>query len=166
MCTLGIAENHLKRVDDLPVENTSYPLIYGTPTYFSTSAPTVRGDILNVQADGRLAAHLRETPAPVRAQTLGLYIPDSIKEWLLSGAPRIYDRKDLALPGNRQIALPAILTRYFCSELTIHQFEPLTVAPQKGEDFAPKGGKKGNNQGKDKGGHKGKGKGKGKDQKG
>ena len=42
---------------------------------------------------------------PVRAQTLGLYIPDSIKEWLLSGAPRIYDRKDLELPGNRQIAL-------------------------------------------------------------
>ena len=35
---------------------------------------------------------------------LGLYIPDSIKEWLLSGAPRIYDRKDLELPGNRQIA--------------------------------------------------------------
>ena len=34
------------------------------PTYFSTSAPTVRDDILNVQADGRLAAHLRETPAP------------------------------------------------------------------------------------------------------
>ena len=44
---------------------------------------------------------------PVRAQTLGLYIPDSIKEWLLSGAPRIYDRKDLKLPGNRQIALPS-----------------------------------------------------------
>ena len=33
---------------------------------------------------------------PVRAQTLGLYIPDSIKEWLLSGAPRIYDRKALS----------------------------------------------------------------------
>ena len=41
-----------------------------------------------------------------------------------------------------------------------------TVAPQKGQDFAPKGGKKGKNKGKDKGGHKGKGKGKGKDQKG
>ena len=34
------------------------------PTYFTTSAPTVRDDLLNVQADGRLAAHLRETPAP------------------------------------------------------------------------------------------------------
>ena len=34
------------------------------PTYFSAPAPTVREDILNVQADGRLAAHLRETPAP------------------------------------------------------------------------------------------------------
>ena len=34
------------------------------PTYFPASAPTVREDILNVQADGRLAAHLRETPAP------------------------------------------------------------------------------------------------------
>ena len=34
------------------------------PTYFSTPVPTVREDILNVQADGRLAAHLRETPAP------------------------------------------------------------------------------------------------------
>ena len=38
-----------------------------------------------------------------------------------------------------------------------------TVAPQKGKDAAPKGGKKGKNKGKDKGGHKGKGKGKGKD---
>ena len=34
------------------------------PNYFSTSAPTVLDDLLNVQADGRLAAHLRETPAP------------------------------------------------------------------------------------------------------
>ena len=34
------------------------------PTYFSTPVPTVREDILNVQAEGRLAAHLRETPAP------------------------------------------------------------------------------------------------------
>ena len=34
------------------------------PTYFSTPVPTVREDILNVQADGRLAAHLREPPAP------------------------------------------------------------------------------------------------------
>ena len=41
-----------------------------------------------------------------------------------------------------------------------------TVAPQKGKDAPPKGGKKGKNKGKDKGGHKGKGKGKGKDQKG
>ena len=41
-----------------------------------------------------------------------------------------------------------------------------TVAPQKGKDATPKGGKKGKNKGKDKGGHKGKGKGKGKDQKG
>ena len=64
---------------------------------------------------------------PVRTQTLGLFIPDSIKEWLLSGAPRIYDRKDLELPGNRQIALPSILTRYFCSELTIQQFEALLI---------------------------------------
>ena len=71
---------------------------------------------------------------PVRAQTLGLYIPDSIKEWLLSGAPRIYDRKDLELPGNRQIALPSILTRYFCSELTIHQFEALLIAKQAEDD--------------------------------
>ena len=68
---------------------------------------------------------------PVRAQTLGLYIPDSIREWLLSGAPRIYDRKDLDLPGNRQLALPSILTRYFCSELTIHQFESLLIMPGK-----------------------------------
>ena len=37
-----------------------------------------------------------------------------------------------------------------------------TVAPQKGKEAAPKGGKKGKNKGKDKGGQKGKGKGKGK----
>ena len=71
---------------------------------------------------------------PVRAQTLGLFIPDSIKEWLLSGAPRIYDRKDLELPGNRQIALPSILTRYFCSELTIQQFEALIIAKEADND--------------------------------
>ena len=70
---------------------------------------------------------------PVRAQTLGLYIPDSIKEWLLSGAPRIYDRKDLELPGNRH-ALPSILTRYFCSELTIQQFEALLIAKEADND--------------------------------
>ena len=54
---------------------------------------------------------------PVRAQTLGLYIPDSIRAWLLSRAPRIYDRKDLDLPGNCQLALPSILKRYFCGIL-------------------------------------------------
>ena len=70
---------------------------------------------------------------PVRAQTLGLHTPESIRQWLLSGAPRIYDRKDLDLPGNRQIALPSILTRYFCSELTIHQFTALLNA-RKAED--------------------------------
>ena len=63
-----------------------------------------------------------------------MYIPDSIKEWLLSGAPRIYDRKDLELPGNRQIALPSILTRYFCSELTIQQFEALLIAKEADND--------------------------------
>ena len=71
---------------------------------------------------------------PVRAQTLGLYIPDSIRAWLLSGAPRIYDRKDLDLPGNRQLALPSILKRYFCGELTIHQFESLLNARQAEDD--------------------------------
>ena len=66
---------------------------------------------------------------PVRAQTLGLHIPDSIKVWLLSGAPRIY-RTDLDLPGNRHVALPSILKRYFCSELTITQFAELLIARQ------------------------------------
>ena len=73
-----------------------------------------------------LLAWLRYPTGPIRA--LGLCIPDSIKEWILSGAPRIYDREDLELPGNRQIALPSILTRYFSSELTIHQFEALLIA--------------------------------------
>ena len=63
-----------------------------------------------------------------------MYIPDSIRAWLLSGAPRIYDRKDLNLPGNRQLALPSILKRYFCGELTIHQFESLLNARQAEDD--------------------------------
>ena len=67
---------------------------------------------------------------PVRAQTLGLHILDSIKEWLLSGIPRIYDRTDLDLPGNRQVALPSILKCYFCSKLTITQFAELLIARQ------------------------------------
>ena len=67
---------------------------------------------------------------PVRAQTLGLHIPDSIKVWLLSGAPRIYDRTDLDLPGNRHVALPSILKRYFRSELTITQFAELLITRQ------------------------------------
>ena len=71
---------------------------------------------------------------PVRAQTFGLYIPESIRQWLLSDAPRIYDRRDLDLPGNRQIALPSILTRYFCSELTIHQFTALLNARNAEDD--------------------------------
>ena len=45
-----------------------------------------------------------------------------------------YDRKDLELPGNRQIALPSILTRYFCSELTIQQFEVLLIAKEADND--------------------------------
>ena len=73
---------------------------------------------------------------PVRAQTLGLHIPESVKAWLLSGAPRIYDRRDLKLPGNRQIALPSILMRYFCSELTIQQFEALLRGKQAENDKA------------------------------
>ena len=73
---------------------------------------------------------------PVRAQTLGLHIPESVKAWLLSGAPRIYDRRDLELPGNRQIALPSILMRYFCSELTIQQFEALLRGKQAENDKA------------------------------
>ena len=72
--------------------------------------------------------------APVRAQTLGLYIPESIQQWLLAGAPRIYDRRDLELPANRQIAVPSILTRYFCSELTIHQFTALLNARNAEDD--------------------------------
>eukprot|EP00434_Breviolum_minutum_P037976 symbB.v1.2.033674.t1/scaffold4216.1/size42974/5 len=168
------------------------------PTYFSTSAPTVRDDILNVQADGRLAAHLRETPAPhileedaelnedltgndftyshdttTAFQELLAKIDSNTKEppnvlstkhyaaltqlpltypWarlvldleellicfdrhlitcLIAnhvqgnatphpGAPRIYDSKDLELPGN--------------SELTIHQFEALLIAKQAEDD--------------------------------
>ena len=57
-----------------------------------------------------------------------LSLPDHVTQWLLSNAPRIYDRRDLELPGNRQMALPSILTRYFCSELTIHQFTALLHA--------------------------------------
>ena len=48
------------------------------PTYFSAPVPTVREDILNVQADGRLAAHLRETPAP--------HILEEIWQWATSPA--------------------------------------------------------------------------------
>ena len=51
-----------------------------------------------------LAAFLQFRDGPVQAQALGLHIPAPIRFWLLSGAPRIYDRKDLDLPGNRQIA--------------------------------------------------------------
>ena len=58
----------------------------------------------------------------------------------------------------------------FISSLYSHPKAPdtpfFTVAPQKGKDAAPKGGKKGKNKGKDKGGHKGKGKGKSNDRKG
>ena len=67
---------------------------------------------------------------PVRAQSLGLQVPDAIQRWLNSGAPRIYDRVELTQPGNRQMDLPSILTRYFCSEITIHQFTTLLYARQ------------------------------------
>ena len=129
----------------------------------------------------------------VRAQTLGLYIPDSGRAWLLSGAPRIYDRKDLDLPGNRQLR-PSLLP----FPRTVYAgFEPGPVKGKassqatmgmgkgpakgsKGDDstlaqdppfftVAQQKGKdtapKGGKK-KDKGGHKDKGKGNGKDQKG
>ena len=66
----------------------------------------------------------------VWTQTLGLHISDSIKVWLLSGVPRIYDRTDLNLSSNCHVALPSILKRYFCSELTITQFTELLIARQ------------------------------------
>ena len=78
--------------------------------------------------------HFFLTLTSSHCQTLGLHIPESIKAWLLSGAPRIYDRRDLELPGNRQIALPSILMRYFCSELTIQQFEALLRGKQAEND--------------------------------
>ena len=65
---------------------------------------------------------------PVRPQTLSLQVPEAIQRWLNSGAPRIYDRVELTQPGNRQMALPSILKRYFCSEITIHQFTALLYA--------------------------------------
>ena len=40
------------------------PQLQHSPPTSPPRLPTVREDILNVQADGRLAAHLRETPAP------------------------------------------------------------------------------------------------------
>ena len=50
---------------------------------------------------------------PVRAQTLGLYIPDSIGAWLLSDAPRIYDRKDLDLSRQPPACSPPSLSATF-----------------------------------------------------
>ena len=55
--------------------------------------------------------------APFELKLLGCTSQNPSK--LLSGALRIYDCKDLQLPGNRQIALPSILMRYFCGKLTI-----------------------------------------------
>ena len=113
------------------------------PTYFSAPAPTVREDILNVQADGRLAPHLHETPAP--------HILEEDAE-----PNEDLTRNDFTYSHDTTTAFQELLT----------MIDSNTVAPQKGKDSAPKGGKKGKNKGKDKGGHKGKGKGKGKDQKG
>ena len=58
---------------------------------------------------------------PVRAQTLGLYIPESIQQWLLSGAPRIYD-------ASRQLPDSSFV------ELTIHQFTSLLNARHAEDD--------------------------------
>ena len=62
---------------------------------------------------------------------LTLHILESIQQWLLSGAPRIYDRRDLELRGNRQILLSSILARYFWSELTINSLPFLMLGMQK-----------------------------------
>ena len=66
---------------------------------------------------------------------LGLYLREGNPlEDLHQLGNDVYDRKDLELPGNRQIALPSILMRYFCSELTIQQFEALLIAKQAEND--------------------------------
>ena len=96
---------------------------YASPFNYQHEATTLlpNSDFLS------LPDHVKQY-GQVRAQTLGLHIPDSIRRWLLSGAPRIYDRRYLTQPGNSQMALPSILTRYFCSEITIHQFTALLTA--------------------------------------
>ena len=71
---------------------------------------------------------------PFEPKLLGCTSPNPSKHG--SGAPRIYDRRDLKLPGNRQIALPSILMRYFCGELTIQQFEVLLRGKQAENDKA------------------------------
>lgn len=52
---------------------------------------------------------------------LGYQIHQGIANWLLNGAPRIYDKSDLKRPNFQHIEIPPILVRYFCNELGLQQ---------------------------------------------
>ena len=47
----------------------------------------------------------------------GYQVHPDIANWLLSGAPRIYDKSDLKRAGFQHIQIPSLLVRYFCNEL-------------------------------------------------
>ena len=78
------------------------------PNYFSTTAPTVRDDLLNVQADGRLAAHLRETPAP--------HIMEVFSSWMLHGSTKVVVRAVAVLSANTRINRMSLLKVIYVSE--------------------------------------------------
>ena len=69
------------------------------------------------------------------AQTLGLHIPESIRQWLLSGAPRIYDRKDLDLPGKPpdSSSRPSLSDTFVVSLRSINSLPSLLPGMQKND---------------------------------
>ena len=51
----------------------------------------------------------------IRQVRLGYQIHQDIANWLLNGAPRIYDKSDLKRPNFQHIEIPPILVRYFAT---------------------------------------------------
>ena len=130
----------------------------------STSAPLAPAPLGNTPPPSpRVPDTARSrTPPPDRPRPIGM--PPGPPVPAPPASPAAAQVALLRIPWAKAKTLPKTPKGMIPHGTKIHLF--FTVSPQKGHDFAPKGGKKGKNKGKDKGGHKDKGKGKGKDQKG
>ena len=89
---------------------------YAAPFNYSNLASTHLFDIPFLALPDPTAQY-----GEIRQVKLDYQVHPDIANWLLSGAPRIYDKSDLNRAGFQHIQIPPLLVRYFCNELDLQQ---------------------------------------------